>query len=59
MSMDKMVSCIVMDLHSETDDELFFSYCHCREFRIYVTKSNERTKDSFESKSLPFCLTFH
>ena len=24
MSMDKMVSCIVMDLHSETDDELFF-----------------------------------
>ena len=25
---------------------------------FYVTKSNERTKDSFESKSPPFCLTF-
>ena len=25
---------------------------------FYVTKSNKRTEDSFESKSLPFCLTF-
>ena len=31
--------------------------CHS-EFGIFVTKSNERTEDSFESRSPPFCLTF-
>ena len=53
------MSCVVIDSRSESEDKLFLPVAVPVSLnrRDILTKSNERTEDSFESNP-PFCLTF-
>lgn len=47
-----------MDSHSESEHKLFLPTAVKVRLEFTEHESNERTEDSLELKSLPFCLTF-